>query len=162
MPQVETVRPLEVNAPGSSELKISNRGSNSIFYGDNAQVSASEKTGTLAQGESLTIKGPLPVWLKAEAVPALIDFQQIMPGQAGGAGEYVPLSQKGIASGVAELDSLGNVQSANKGTKNIGFGSGEVYGKAVAAKLRENIAIGHEAMTLATGGDRNIAIGRVA
>ncbi len=95
MPAVETIRPLEVNAPGNSELNIRNRGSNSIYYGDNASVSPTNKTGTLGVGEILTIKGPLPVWLIAEAIPAIVDFREVETGTGGGvAGEeltvYLP------------------------------------------------------------------------
>jgi hypothetical protein len=82
MAQVELVRPLEVSAPGTSELKISNRGSNSIYYGDNAQVSSTNKTGTLGVGESLTITRST-VWLKAEAVPAIVDFEEKETGGVG-------------------------------------------------------------------------------
>lgn len=83
MPAVEVIRPLKVNAPGASELKISNRGPETIYYGQTSSVSSTNNTGTLAQGEALTISGPLPVWLINKAATggekqktAIVDFEE--------------------------------------------------------------------------------------
>ncbi len=83
MPAVEVIRPLKVAAPGSSELKISNRGPNTISYGEDAQVSASKRLGTLTAGESLTITGRHPVFLINEPAvgaekqkTAIVDFEE--------------------------------------------------------------------------------------
>jgi len=75
MPQIELNRPLRVEPTGGSELKIINRGLFNVFYGQTSSVSAAEKMGTLAVGESLTLTRGL-VWLVAERTPVTIDLEE--------------------------------------------------------------------------------------
>jgi hypothetical protein len=75
MPQVELVRPIEVGPTGGSELTVTNLGSQNAFYGTSATVSSTNKTGTLAIGESLTLtKGA--VWLVAEKTPVILNLRE--------------------------------------------------------------------------------------
>jgi hypothetical protein len=75
MPQVDSIRPLEVSPLGGTEtLTVVNRGSESVFYGEDAQVSATKKTGTLASGENLSITRQ--TWFIAKARPSILDVRQ--------------------------------------------------------------------------------------
>lgn len=93
MPAVEVFRPLKVNARGSSELKITNLGPESIYYDQSSSVSATKNIGTLAAAEALTISGPLPIWFickEAEAgekqKTAIVDFEEKQTGFDGNIG----------------------------------------------------------------------------
>ncbi len=76
MPALESKRPLELVAPGGTKLKISNRGTGTAFYGETPSVSSTNKTGSVAQGESLTISGPSPIYLVAEKTPVILDLEE--------------------------------------------------------------------------------------
>jgi hypothetical protein len=117
MPAVEAIRPLEVSPPGNAELKITIVGAGSVYFGENQNVSASNKLGELATGETLTIQTK-SVWLIAVSASTIVSFEELRGG-----GEvttktiekYLPSSVgNGSAAGLTALqpDATGHLPEA--------------------------------------------------
>jgi hypothetical protein len=79
MPAVEPNRPLEVSPPGNAELKITIVGAGGVYFGENQNVSAGNKLGELATGETLTIQTK-SVWLIAVSASTIVSFEELRGG----------------------------------------------------------------------------------
>jgi hypothetical protein len=86
VPSIELIRPLELSPTGGNELTIVNRGSHAAYYGQTSTVSATNKTGTLNVGESLTLTSGV-VWFVAEKTPVILETREspIVPAAVLGA-----------------------------------------------------------------------------
>ena len=88
MPQVEVIRPLKLSPTGGQLLTIENRGSGNLYYGRDANVSVSNRVGTLVEGETLTLTRGF-VWVVNEPAegqtvqkPVIVDLREVASSES--------------------------------------------------------------------------------
>ncbi len=117
MPQIELIRPLRLSPAGGSELTIVNRGTGTVFYGQEPTVSSTNKTGSIAEAASLTLKSGY-VWVVAEKSAAgekqqsvILDLREKQIAASGGTGESYAagegLAEEGSAPVTFKIKALG-------------------------------------------------------